>query len=349
MEILEADLAQSKGKGVNPTYIYIRSIVKNNILRVRERVWNSTRFVPHQHLLVKLLQGIGLHRKMTLDELRYYVTDRMYSLANALGLTSSTSYGTTHTGVLFKNTQEVIIVTNEAFEPGERESLTPIRVLYHEETNLNYQFGNIDPNDGLAYISINVPMLAYQYIQWSEWVTAHNGDENIYNFVYKYPMFNALYSYMDISFFNRFFYPLVGRGIDPETPYRETSLSDIAHLMSNVMQTYRTMINGGHRSISHVLYYTPLLFADSVIDLTTPPKLVKTRQVQWALDYYRLPYILYGILSSRASGYRVDSGKLTTLKRELMALSYTNSLNRLPKQTGLHIIERYFNPLILLL
>lgn len=349
MEILEADLAQSKGKGANPTYIYIRSAVKNNMLRVRERVWNSTRFVSHQHILVKLLQGIGLHRRMELDELRYYVADRMYSLANAMGLTSATSFGTVHTGVVFKNTQEVLIVNNEPFEPTEWESLEPIRVLYHEETNLNYQFGNIDSADNLAFISINVPMLAYQYTQWSDWVSSHNGDENIYNFVYKYPLFNALKSYMDISFFNRFFYPLIGRGIDPETPYRETSLTDINHLMGNVIQAYRLMINGGHRSISHVLYYTPLLFADSVIDLTETPRVVKTSQIQWALDYYRLPYILYGILSSRSSGYRVDSGKLSTLKRELMALSYTNSLNRLPKQTGLHIIERFFNPLMSLL
>ena len=349
MEILEADLAQSKGKGVNPTYIYIRSIVKNNILRVRERVWNSTRFVPHQHLLVKLLQDIGLNRRMSVDELRYYVTDRMYSLANSLGLTSSTSFGRVHTGVVFKNTQEIVIVNNEPFDITEWESLEPIRILYHEETNLNYQMGNMDTPEHLAYISINVPMLAYQYIQWSEWVSSHNGEENIYNFVYKYPLFNALKSYMDISFFNRFYYPMVGRGIDPEVPYRETSLSDISHLMGNVMQSYRTMINGGHRSVSHVLYYTPMLFADSVIDLTVTPRVVKTRQIQWALDYYRLPYILYGVLSSRNSGYRVDSGKLATLKRELMALSYTNSLNRLPKQTGLHIIERYFNPLLTLL
>ena len=350
MDVLQPDMAQFKGKVIDPTFIYIKSVVNKNLIRVRDRMWASAKFVPHEHLLAKILLSLGLRKSMLLDELQYEMSDRMYQLSNALGITSATNYGHGHREVLLQGDLEIILFNAEPFKATTQwQELQPIRFLYHEHTNLNYQLGVPGSEDQVAYLTINLPMLAYQYLEWAKWVAANGVQENTYEFIRKYPMFNSLYSYLDISLFNRHYYRLSGTPIIDDQPYREIPLASVEHLLQKSNLYVLDVLMKQHRTVAQSLYYTPEFTADNSLALTTKPRVVKTRQSQWVLDYFRLPYIHYGILIAGASGYQLDSGVLSTLRRELVAIANIQSIQRLPRQSSLHIMGKHFNPLLELL
>ena len=350
MDVLQPDMTQTKGKVIDPTFIYIKGLVNKNLLRVRDRVWSSAKFVPHEHLLAKILLSLGLNRHMLFDEVFYEMSDRMYQLSNALGITSATNYGRGHTEVLLQGDLEILLFTAERFNPKTPwQDLRPIQFLYHEHTNLNYQLGVPDGGDAVAYITINLPMLAWQYLEWARWRQVNHVDENTYEFIKKYPMFNSLYSYLDISLFNRHYYRLTGVAIPDDPIYREIPLANVEHLLQKSNLYILDTILKQHRTVAQCLYYTPGFFLDNSLQLTIKPQVVKTRQSQWVLEYFRLPYIHYGLLASGESGYTIDSGVLSTLKRELTAIANTQSIQRLPKQHSLHIIGKHFTPLVELL
>lgn len=350
MDVLQPDMAQNKGKVIDPTFIYIQNTVNKNLLRVRDRVWASAKFVPHDHLLAKILLSLGLNRSMVFDEVFYEMSDRMYQLSNALGITSATNYGHGHQDVLLTGDLEILLFTAERFDPKTPwQALRPIRFLYHEHTNINYQLGAPDSTDAVAYITINLPMLAWQYLEWAKWRQANAVDENTYEFIRKYPMFNSLYSYLDISLFNRHYYRMTGTPILDDEVYREIPLANIDHLLQKSNLFIIDTLLKQHRTIAQCLYFTPAFFCENSLALTEKPTVVKTRQSQWVLDYFRLPYIHYGLITSSETGYSIDSGVLSTLKREMTAIANTQSIQRLPKQHSLHIIGKHFTPLLELL
>ena len=350
MDVLQPDMAQTKGKVIDPTFIYIKSAVNKNLLRVRDRVWSSAKFVPHEHLLAKILLSLGLRNGMLFDELRYEMTDRMYQLSNTLGITSATNYGHGHQDVLLQGDLEIILFTAEPFTPSKDwQNLQPIKFLYHEHTNLNCQLGVPDSGDAVAYLTINLPMLAYQYLEWAKWAALNGVTETTYSFIRKYPMFNSLYSYIDISLFNRHYYRLSGTPIPDDLPYREIPLVSVEHLLQKSNLYILDLLLKQHRTVAQSLYFTPTVWSEHSLALTIKPRVVKTRQSQWVLDYFRLPYIHYGILVSGESGHQLDTGVLSTLRRELTAIANIQSIQRLPGQSSQHIIGKHFTPLLELL
>lgn len=349
MDILHPEHAQTKGRVIDPSFIYITNTVNKNLTRVRDRLWQSAKFVPHEHLLVKLLFGLGLTRSLSVDELSYLCTDRMYHLANSLNLTAATNYGKAHFNVTLRGDAEIILLTNEDYAPAPWQQLQPIKFLYHGHTNLNFQLGTNVPSDVPAYITINMAMLAYQYIEWSKWVRMNNVAEDVYQYLFKYALYNSIESYMDISLFNRHYFKLTGTPIPPDEVYREIPLPNLDNIIQRSNQQINQALMAGHRAIAQILRYTPCFFQSDALALTHKPKIVPTRQCTWVTDYFRLPYLHYGLLVGDIAGYRLDSGRLSTLQRELQALDNTRSLERLPKQISSHIIAQHFDPIMVLL
>ena len=93
LQLLNDLLARKRGRAGNPASIYMRELVRNNMSRVSKRYKDSSRFVRPEHLVVKIINAIGIGRTMSPEDAVFAAEDRMYSIANALGLTAATSFG----------------------------------------------------------------------------------------------------------------------------------------------------------------------------------------------------------------------------------------------------------------
>lgn len=339
--LLNRPLAVQRGRSIDPSFKYIRDTVNKNLFRRRARVIASSDFVKPNHFLVRILQSLGLNRRMSLDELHYAMTERMYQLSNAMNVTSGTNYGTTHKNVLLDGAQEVIVFHNTEFEPGPWEHLAPVKFLYHCETNLDTCLGGNKSTDTIAVIAINVPMLAYQYIMWAKAVRRSESSENTLNFVAKYAMFNAIQSYMNISYFNRIYRQLAGLPEIKYAPFREFPLANVDGKIADNVGYVINRMGSGARAISQYLYQIQLPFADSAFELTTEPDLVKTRQCQWAMDIFQLPFIHLGLLAAKLTDSSIDSGKLSTWVRHHEQMKDTRVLEKLPTQFSTYIYRTF--------
>lgn len=339
--LLYRPIAVQRGRSLDPSFKYIRDTVNKNYFRRRARVIASADTVSPNHLLVRILQSLGLNRRLTLDELHYAMTERMYQLANAMNITSATNYGTTHTNVMLDGAQEIIVFHNTEFEPSAWESMCPVKFLYHCETNLDTRLGGNKTTDTLAFISINIPMLAYQYIMWAKAVRRAESTENTLNFVAKYVMYNAVQSYMNISYFNRIYNELAGKPEIKYPPFREIPLANIDGYVAKNIKFNLAKFGGGARAISQYLYQIQLPFADSGFDLTEEPDLVKNRQCMWAMDMFQLPFIHFGLLAAKMTESSIDSGKLSTWWRHHEQMRDTRVLERLPTQFSTYIYRTF--------
>ena len=345
-QLLNAALAERRGRVIDPTFIYIRDLVNKNMDRVLTRNYASSKFVRPEHLLIKLLFGLGINRTMSYEELLYSTTDRMYSIANSMGLTAATSVGKSHSKVTLDAGEEFVLLYSEDFEPTDNwNKLQPVKFLYHNQTNINCRVGGENDEDAFAIIAVNVPMLAYQYVRWVQYVKNNKLSENVYQFMAKYPLMNAVYSYMDISLFNLYYYRLVGEIIPDEHKHPELSLTDVHSPLTKSNLNILNKITIASHTVTDVLWNTPLFFSDTALQLLKDVPTANTRQCRWLLFCYKLPYIRYGLVASASSGAPLDSGKISSLKRELDNLKNTSVLSQLPTQSSLHIIGNILDPL----
>lgn len=336
---------RNRRRSFDPTFKYISDTVRNNLNLVKRRIYQSARYVRPDHVLYRLLVGLSINRQLTLAELTNAVSDVMYQVGNSCGLSSAVNTGTVHRNMFMDGCSEVVFIHNDDFDIEPWYKLEPVKFYYHCETNINAVRGGGLNKEGIAIIGINVPMLAYMYVKWAAVVEQLGSTENTYNFLAKYVLTNALPSYINISYFNRYFFTELGRDVstDPRNP--EMALGDVTN--QSKKQIARTLedIAKGYSSIGSVLYSTQIPLGDSALDLYDAPKLPYTRQITWVVDVYRLPYILYGLLISNRSGHNQDSGVLTTLGRDLDQMLNTKILQRLHAQFSTYILEHFLGPL----
>lgn len=349
LQLLNDLLARKRGRAGNPASIYMRELVRNNMSRVSKRYKDSSKFVRPEHLVVKIINALGIGRTMSPEDAVYAAEDRMYSIANALGLTAATSFGKPQAHVTLDLGVESVLLYSEDFVRKDWRTLEPVTFLYHNQTNLNYQVGGERDPNAFAMVAINIGMLAYQFVQWSIHNRATGDAENVYIYIAKHVIFNSIYTYMDISMFNRYLFAITGTPVPEDKPYREISVAELEPATNKVIDKTISMLTSAQFTVSDGLMNTPLLFKESALDLTTMPETAYTAQCRWFLNVAVLPYIRYGVMAAVARGDAIDSGKLSTLKRELVAMENTQIFSRLSPQLSSHIMSDIYTPLMQML
>lgn len=348
MDLINRALAESRGRVIDPTFKYIEDTVKNNMVAIRKRIHNSARYVKPDHLLYKLLVQLAVNGRMGRSELYFACTDVMYQIAASLGLTSAVGIGKIHRNVFMDGCSEVIFIHNTEFEYKAWHELRPITFHYHCETNMNGLRGGMLNKDNIAIISINVPMLGWMYKEWAAVVKRIGSSESTYNFIAKYVLCNALYSYFDVSYFNRIYYRLAGKPFEADKKNGELALNNYDTYADKADIRLIEVLSKGRTNMEQVFFQTQLPFSNSVLDQWEAPAVAKTRQVLWAIMAYRLPYIHYGLLAQQLGGYIGDSGKLSTLKRQLGQQLDVNLIRKADTPFAKYLINQWLVPIQLI-
>jgi hypothetical protein len=262
--------------------------------------------VDASHFLIKLIYGVGVPRALPLDRFYAMASAKALGVAMANRMTSPISKGQLFDGVFYgKGVREVLIGHDDDFDFQDAarnwQALQPIKVLSHPKSDLglNIPDGTGDGlEEGVAVISINIPMLALQYRQWAaqEWQKAvDEGDspKGITHFIYSYPLTNMLYSHLDVTIFNRLYNLLNNIPLASINKRHSFFLTDYDNKLNVVQKKQLDILRAGQRSFEGMLRTIPMVSVDNLSQLAALPDVAPTRQVIWALALARLEMLSF--------------------------------------------------------
>ena len=286
----------------------IRDPLRRDLENIVKYHRNKDGWVPNQHPLMRLLGSISV--SITRDYRDYVDAVKSSGLRTAgmIGMTSSVSFGRIWKPGPFYGlrSSEILIAHAEEFDIDKAVDnwmdLRPVEVLRHPYSDLAMARpdGQYAPGSqaGLSIISINVPMLAFQYRRWCETTDVSMYDRSTYvatsHFMYAYPITNMLYSHLDVALFNRmallmFSDGQLGRWVRAHPVYG----TDRSAWVDQTLTQTITALSRAYLSFDQTLDSVPLITAPTLRQLALVPDVTPNRQISWALILAVLPVIRF--------------------------------------------------------
>jgi hypothetical protein len=318
-----------KGKVILPEFIYVRGHYLRQLAAIREYYHNTLRFVPNQHLLVRLLLSMNVSFNR---DIRNYVDvagDQALMLSSQLRVTSAMNHGFGfNPGVFYgSNVTEVIVIIDDPFDLKEAvdnwREMEPIRVLRHPFTDLSmgrpdgrYEQSN---EKGLAVIEIHAGKLALQYRLWSQ---QEKGDvegsrKSVHNFISMYPLTNMIASHLDIALFNRMVALYEGKPVAPYVKAHPFYIPDYTTKVDAVLKKQISIHENQRKDFTHLMVSTPLIWNDTLFEAMRLPHVIPTRQIKWALILARIPLIRFLVKFNDETNNQQNTFYLAKLRMSL--------------------------------
>lgn len=289
-----------------PEWNYVRSGLQKNLNTVVQYYQRFPSRVDGSSLIQKILYSIGIPRDLPIDRFYAAVNSRALNAAMALGFTTSISKGQ----IFYDNfyggkCPEVIIghTTGFDFYQAQRnwEQLQPITILRHPKSDLAMHIpdgGVTSSEEGLAVIAVNIPMLAIQYREWRlrEDAMALAAGENprpVGNYIYSYPLTNAVYSHVDVALFNRLYNRLHGYPNGVTQRRHSFATVDFTRRLDDIQDLLLGILSRNHRQFDGVLKTVPMVSTPDLSRLAELPDTVPTRQVLWGLSAARIKMLSF--------------------------------------------------------
>lgn len=324
----------------SPRFEKEKSYLNDNLERVVSHYRRQEYAVRSDHLLVQLLQSLPIRGDQSIYELHREVEDKAPELARAFRLFSSATVGeVSYPGVfLGLDGYELIIFEDTYVDVIEAEKhwqeLEPVTFLTHAKWDLNMEVpdGSISGmGSGIAVIHIHPVKLAIQYKKWREREHYLNKDfqRNMMQFVYAYPLSNAIRSSANVSLYNllrRRFYDVDSPQVDNEHKFFiNVRYSQIEKTLDRfLLDAMRQRIN-----FEEFINSTTLLQQKTIQNVVGLPSFLKTQQVTWALVAARLPTIEFMLEWNRISNATENRQINNEVRRELKRLKTNRTVNSL--------------------
>lgn len=313
----------SKGRVTDPSFIVLENNVKKYSNLFRNRMVDQNRFIPRDHILYKLLYSLGLQPYMDDELLVYRVRDKAQGLATSLRLTYYNNFGEISENNFIPNTKEVLILSTEPEGPT-------VKILHHNHYNLNFELGEKNFEDGLAFIEINLYSLAKAYFRW---LKHKSEDENVFNFLYMEGIYSLLPEYMDIALINRHFYNLREIELPVETKNKLFSTPHIGDSVSTHIKTIKKHYEKRDLNMAGLFEHIPCVFKDTAYDYLPQSPSWSTDQIRWAYELARLQYLnnaLYYL--EKRDLAKKEKNHLPQFKRYVKNFNQAKQINRLKNE-----------------
>ncbi|QVW55648.1 hypothetical protein pEaSNUABM9_00052 [Erwinia phage pEa_SNUABM_9] len=344
----QAELKQVEIKGhtADPSAIQLGSLVKNNHQRIRNHFDSVQTRVASGHLVLQVLSQVGYAGEPDYEDIEWACRRRLVGIGNAMRLTSVGEFGQVFNGAFIEGQDEIISLVARPIDPElSFREYTPVRYLYHEYTNLNWQLGNGKPR-GVSIIEINLVELLWQYAKAE--IYYRNIKEPITTPVYawRHVISRMLPSYMDIAFLNIHRAIAAGRDVEPEQPVRTVPVPPLRDLAIRNATNIRKVLLAANPLPGVVLAHVPQFFnrpgeTRTAIDRILFRDSGSTTQGSWHLSLVNWSWMHYCL--------SYDAGVMSKFKKEL---SYDldrfmdlKVLNKLPKAIYNHYRHTLFRPL----
>jgi len=294
--LFNTDAQLNHGDMMNQTIQRLRDIAFLNLGKSQDYFRSRNLSAQNNNVVVRLLKQFKMPNltQLSVGNVRKYfdeVRNQDYRIGNMVGMTSSTSYGTISRSNFYPdNVMEILIATSSRYEDVKGvdwRDLEPVRVHRHPYDSTN--FGILDKRQilggsgGLAVLSIDIPVLALQFMLFQQWVKAANLNPvpTFAQFAVAYPLQNLIKSHNDIAVINRTIKAYGGiKGHDMQ-PRQAFWLMDDLPLLDQLIAKTVPELKRTPRYWESVLMHMPTYYR-SGYDAIRLPVDIDVRQNRWA-------------------------------------------------------------------
>lgn len=339
---------------------YVQNGVLIELNKILKYYKTQVTSVNSDHILVRLIQSLPLQLSYPYQRYVDVAREASYGVSMSLQFTSPLSVGLYRQTSYFygNNNHEIIIVNNDEFELDEAianwKDLSPVRVLSHPFTDLNYQLANgrkSSEEKGLVCMTINIPMLMLQYRRWVESEKFAFGDagRTLMQFVSMYVIPNILKSHIDHCYFNRLSAQLKQLPVLPFNNSHPFALVDYSSRIDRILPILNARLSTNIYDFADIVRMLPVLFNDNLWSIIKLPDGVINRQVEWAYCLSRLNLISYLLYLNRSSDSFKNREYMNQIKFDITRLRNDKGLlQRLPLNVQ-YMIDDVFERSILAL
>jgi hypothetical protein len=305
--------------------------LRKNLIEVIKHNRKNRYAVRSNHLLVKLLKSMNLDPELPLFEYYRLAQNRYERVSRSEKLTSNLYRGDVRDESTFygDGTNEILMSVSEDVDILKLEknwtSLTPVRVLSHPYTDLSLTAmdGRKDGVfNGLAVIQIDLVKLALQYRQWYQ-DQLESGSYVLrtpMQFMFEYPLTNALISHHDVAIQNRLVSLFKGEEVgkfknDWPMYLKDNSQEVDDYLMDRIVHLHRRPM-----MYVDIMQEVPLVFYEDLLLLSRLPDVPATRQNSWALNLARVPIIRFLVQLDYEIGSQRNFQDMSRIRKTLITL-----------------------------
>lgn len=294
--LFDTDAQFNHGDMMNQTIQRLRDIAFINLTKSQEYFRSRNLTAQNNNVIVRLLKQFKMPSPTQLSAVnvrKYFdeIRNQDYRIGNLVGMTSSTSYGTISKSNFYSdNVLEILITTSctyDAIAGTDWRDLEPVKVHRHPYDSTNY--GILDKRQvlggsgGVAVLSINIPVLAVQFLQFQQWVQANSIKPipTFAQYAISYPIQNLIKSHNDIAVINRTIKAYRGiKGHDMQ-PRQAFWLMDDLPLLDQLIAKTVPELRRTPRYWESVLVHMPTYY-QSGYDAVRLPVDIDVRQNRWA-------------------------------------------------------------------
>ncbi|QXO10211.1 hypothetical protein pEaSNUABM37_00252 [Erwinia phage pEa_SNUABM_37] len=293
--LFDTDAQFNHGDMMNQNIQRLRDIAFINLGKSQEYFRSRNLSAQNNNVIVRLLKQFKMPdlTQLSATNVRKYFDDirnKDYRIGNMVGMVSSTSYGTISKSNFYSDSvTEILITTSSTYEDIKGiawTDLEPIKAHRHPYDTTNY--GILDKRqilggEGIAVLSIDIPVLAVQFLQFQQWAKAINLKPmpTFQQYAIMYPIQNLIKSHNDIAAINRTIKAYRGiKGHDLQ-PRQAFWLMDDMPLMDQLIARMVPELKRTPRYWESVLMHMPTLYR-SGYDAIRLPVDIDVRQNRWA-------------------------------------------------------------------
>lgn len=341
--------AVAVGRSIDPSFINTRRLVKNNRVRIENRVQSTDRSVDPSNIIVTILSILNLSPDMNYEEVEWRAIRSLARISNSLGLNSYTHYGKPTTGNIIAGQDELIALVAKAVEPNMGyHRYSPIKFLYHGYTNLDWRIGDRNIIDDINIVELNLVALAWQYVKYLKSLRGDTRKLSLRIYVYRYVIYRALPSYFNISLYNRHIkfndgvdYPDDRSNSELQTPHLDQPVNKHIALMNNYFKKGDMLPAELLGNIRFMYDDVNARYPNAIELINFTADATDTLQRKWLYTVIRMKYV-GDVLRF---GHRSADAFKPRLKRELAVLRQTRAVEKMPKHLSLHINRLILEPL----
>lgn len=301
-QLYESNNTQSYPVKMHPRLENLRRLEQQNYEKVQKHYRNTTYFTKGEHPLVTLLRQLPDFTGQDYRAYYYLIKDNYLKYASAVDFTCEQRAAGTKSRHNFTGDGYPDVIIGLGGEPFIRDwligwrDLEPIKVIRHGRTGLRYL-----PFDGRdtttekdptpVVYTVDVPMLALQYILYRNYVAENKLDAETYtHFLMMYPLVNLLRSYNNQAVINRMHAAFFGLGGDQlVTP--SIAVTDNHNLLDELIEYQLDALAGTTiKNVRHHMLYYPTLWGDGY-QAVKVPDVLDVRPTTWAWEASKLSLI----------------------------------------------------------
>lgn len=306
---------------------YVENGLKRNLEIVKNYYYIKPFAVKSNHLLVKILNTLGVPYSYNLERFTDIIDAKAFSIAMHHKMSSPIYRGNIFRDIFYGgDIDEVLVAIDDHFDikyvTENWKTVSAVKLIYHPKSDLNLLLPNggyIGNESGTAVIGINIAMLAVQFRAFltEEIKVLEKGEspKTVAQFVHMFVLPNMLDSHLDIALFNRAYNLIKNQSMG--LTYRK-HVFYITDFTKQVDKIYSGIINYYTNSDKHyksILKGFPVPGSGNLSDALVLPDNAPTKQSIWTNVVARLPALDFLTTIASDNGNKLDKTSNNLIER----------------------------------